>query len=115
MRNIPSFLSLSAVTIVRFYAMYRPLRVFTTTGGVLVAGGILLSTCFLYAYFAGGSPAGHVQSLILAVALVIIGLQTCLIGLLADLVQMNRRISEETMYRLRRSELERAASKKPGR
>jgi glycosyltransferase involved in cell wall biosynthesis len=32
-RSIPSFLALSAVTIVRFYTMYRPLRVFTTVGG----------------------------------------------------------------------------------
>jgi glycosyltransferase involved in cell wall biosynthesis len=31
-RNIPSFLALSIITIVRFYTMYRPLRVFMTLG-----------------------------------------------------------------------------------
>ena len=40
MRNLPSFLALQAVTILRFYTMYRPLRVFMTTGVALIAGGV---------------------------------------------------------------------------
>jgi UPF0716 family protein affecting phage T7 exclusion len=60
-----------------------------------------MSFRFLYFYFSGGATAGHVQSLILAAVLLIVGFQTCLIGLVADLVQMNRKIAEETLYRVR--------------
>lgn len=104
-RNIPSFLGLSVVTIVRFYVMYRPLRVFTLIGGALVAGGVGLGLRFVY-YFFQGMGTGKVQSLILAAILTIVGFQICLIGLIADLVGMNRKMLEETLYRIRRRELD---------
>lgn len=97
-RNIPSFLALSAVTILRFYTMYRPLRVFMTIGGVLVAAALALGVRFLY-FYAIGRGAGHVQSLILAAILSIVGFQVGLIGLVADAVSMNRRMIEELVWR----------------
>ena len=106
-RSIPSFLALSTVTILRFYTMYRPLRVFMTMGGVLIAGGVVLGLRFLYFFWRGGGAAGHVQSLILAAILTIVGFQVCLIGLIADLVRLNRKMLEDTLYRVRRMELER--------
>jgi glycosyltransferase involved in cell wall biosynthesis len=104
-RNVPSFLSLSTVTILRFYTMYRPLRVFMTIGGLLIFVALLLGARFLFYFWFGGGGAGHVQSLILAAILSIVGFQICLIGLMADLVSQNRKISEEVLYRVRRIEL----------
>jgi hypothetical protein len=105
-RSIPSFLALSAVTIVRFYVMYQPLRVFTMIGGVFIAGGAALGLRFLYFYlFSPRGGAGHIQSLILAAILLIVGFQVCLIGLLADLVRLNRRMLEEALYRVREIKL----------
>jgi hypothetical protein len=52
-----------------------------------------------------GTGTGHVQSLILAAVLAIVGFQVLLIGLLADLVRMNRKMLEEMLYRERRREL----------
>jgi glycosyltransferase involved in cell wall biosynthesis len=52
-RSVPSFLTLSAITIIRFYIMYRPIRFFTSIGGTLVAGGVVLGLRFLYFYFQG--------------------------------------------------------------
>jgi hypothetical protein len=92
---------LQTITILRFYTMYRPLRVFMRAGALLIAGGLALGLRFLV-YFIGGSGAGHIQSLILAAVLSIVGFQVCLIGLLADSVSMNRRMLEETLYRARR-------------
>lgn len=103
-RNIPSFLALSAITVLRFYTMYRPLRVFVTTGAVLIAAAASLGVRFLY-FYALGRGAGHIQSLILAAILSIVGFQVCLIGLIADLVSMNRKIQEEGLYRARRTSL----------
>jgi len=105
-RSVPSFLALSAVTILRFYTMYRPMRVFTTIGGTFIAGGVVLGLRFLY-FFLQGVGTGKIQSLILATILTIVGFQVCLIGLMADLVQMNRKMLEEALYRVRRMELER--------
>jgi glycosyltransferase involved in cell wall biosynthesis len=103
-RTIPSFLMLSAVTVIRFYTMYRPLRVFSVAGGILMAGGLVLGLRFLY-FLVQGTGTGHVQSLILAAVLAIVGFQVLLIGLLADLVRMNRKMVEDMLYRARRLEL----------
>ena len=112
-RNVPSFLALSAVAILRFYTMYRPLRVFTTLGGLLLLGGVALGARFLYFYLTG-TGFGHVQSLILAAILSIVGFQVLLIGLLAELVRLNRKMLEDILYRVRRWEVthegQRAAS-----
>jgi heme/copper-type cytochrome/quinol oxidase subunit 4 len=114
-RSVPSFLILSAVTIVRFYTMYRPLRVFGTVGGLFLTGAIALGLRFLY-FFVEGTGSGHVQSLILAAILAIIGFQMLLMGLLADLVRLNRKMMEEALYRLRRSDVgtEQASQREKG-
>ncbi len=104
-RNIPSFLLLSAVAILRFYTMYRPLRVFMMTGGILLGAAVVLGVRFLY-FYAIGRGVGHVQSLILAAVLSIVGFQVGLIGLVADAVSMNRKMTEEMLYRQRRQMLE---------
>ena len=106
MRSIPSYISLSAVTILRFYTMYQPLRVFLTLGGALLIGAMMIGLRFLYFFWLRGGAAGHVQSLILAAILAIVGFQVCLIGLVAELVRMNRKMMEETVYRVRRAALE---------
>ena len=104
-RNMPSFMALQMVTVLRFYTMYRPLRVFMTTGAILITAALILGLRFLY-YYTAQQGAGHVQSLILAAALSIVGFQVCLIGLMADLVSMNRKMMEEVLYRMRRAEPE---------
>ena len=106
MRNMPHFISNSSVTILRAYTLYRPLRIFLILGFAMVMAGSLLGLRFLVFYL-NGSGGGHVQSLILAAVLLIIGFQTILIGLVADLVGFNRKIMEETLYRLRKLEAER--------
>jgi len=112
-RSIPSFLTLSAITIIRFYIMYRPMRVFTTMGGALIGGGVVLGLRFLY-FFLQEAGTGKVQSLILAAIFTIVGFQVCLIGLIADLVRMNRKMLEETLYRVRRMELNTSEDEVPG-
>lgn len=105
-RSIPHYLSLSGQTILRAYTMYRPLRVFTILSLIMLAAGLILALRYLYFWWIG-QGAGHVQSLILSAILLIIGFQTFLIGLLADLVGANRMILEEILYRLRRLEADR--------
>ncbi len=100
MRSIPHYLANSSATIVRAYTMYRPLRVFSILGSLLLAGGLALGIRFLY-FWTLGQGTGHVQSVILAAVLFIVGFQVLLIGLVADLIGFNRKILEELLYRLR--------------
>jgi glycosyltransferase involved in cell wall biosynthesis len=103
MRGLPDYVANSAQTIVRAYTMYRPLRVFFTIGALMVISGAAIGSRFLYHYL-NGDGNGHLQSLILSAILLIVGFQVSLIGLIADLVNFNRKILEETLYRVRRLE-----------
>lgn len=110
MRSIPDYLVNSSATILRAYTMYRPLRVFLFLGSLLIAAGMAGGLRFLW-YYLQGMGAGKIQSLILTAVLLIMGFQACLIGLVADLVGFNRKIIEETLYRVRRLELAKWAAK----
>ena len=103
MRSIPEYLVNSAATILRTYTMYRPLRVFLFIGLVMLLAGTALGGRFLWYYVQGGG-AGKVQSLILTAILLLGGFQSCLIGLVADLIGFNRKMLEEILYRVRRLE-----------
>jgi glycosyltransferase involved in cell wall biosynthesis len=114
MRSIPHYIRNSSAAIVRAYAMYRPLRVFTAIGALLVLLGAIPGIRFLWFYFSG-DRTGHVQSLILAAILIIVGFQVMLIGLLADLMSANRKLLEESLYRLRRRDLDPPTATPPER
>jgi glycosyltransferase involved in cell wall biosynthesis len=105
MRSIPDFVGHSTVTIVRAYAMYQSLRIFTAIAGLMLVSGLGLGIRYLY-FVSIGQGAGHVQSVILAAVLLIVGFQVLLIGLVADLIGFNRRILEELIYRVRKLELD---------
>jgi glycosyltransferase involved in cell wall biosynthesis len=102
--NIRSYVVRSAVTIVRIYALYNPLRVFVLIGGALLLGGLGIGLRFTVYYFLDGG-AGHIQSLILAAVMLITGFQAILFGIIADLVGSNRRMIEDALLRIRRVEL----------
>lgn len=101
MRGVVDYLRNSSITIIRSYAMYRPLRVFAGIGAVLLLAGLLLGVRFLIFLFFFNHGSGNIQSLILAAVLLIVGFQTVLIGLVADLIAFNRKILEEILYRVR--------------
>lgn len=98
------YLQKSAATLLRVYSMYNPLKVFLFLGSASFLTGFTLGLRYLYYYFFAGS-SGHVQSLILSAILMIVGFQTMVIGLVAELIGANRRLNEEMLYRLRKLEL----------
>lgn len=102
-KSVRQYLVQSGSTIVRIYTMYEPLKVFTTIGMVALLAGLATSGRFLYFYFTEGG-AGHVQSLLLAAVLLIVGFQVMLMGLVADVISANRKLLEDLLYRARASE-----------
>jgi len=103
-QSIWMYLRRSGSTLVRIYALYEPLRVFWGLGALGILGGLAIGARFLFQYLAG-EGAGHIQSLILAAVLLIVGFQTMLIGLVADLIGGNRSLLEDTLFRVRELEL----------
>lgn len=110
MRGVKDYLLNSAVTILRSYTLYRPLRVFLYLGTLLLLIGMALILRYIY-FVAIGQGAGHVQSFIVAAVLLIVGFQTWLIGLIADLISFNRKMLEELLYRTRKAEADRGKQK----
>ncbi len=102
MRSLTHYLMHSTVTIMRAYTMYRPLRVFSIIGTILILLGLVPLVRFIIFYFQG-QGAGNIQSLILGAILVIVGFQTFLIGLVADLISFNRKLLEEVLYSIRKN------------
>jgi hypothetical protein len=105
-QGIPHFVARSTSTMIRTYAMYQPLRVFFYIGTALLLVGLYPIVRFLYFYVAG-SGAGHVQSLVIGGAFLIMGFVAYMIGLVADLIAVNRQLLELGLERIRRLELER--------
>jgi glycosyltransferase involved in cell wall biosynthesis len=99
-RSLRQFVTLSAATMIRTYTMYQPLRVFTSIGLLLALVGAAPVLRFLY-FFLAGEGAGHVQSLVLGGVLMVVGLMTVLIGVVADLIAANRRLLEMILERQR--------------
>ncbi len=110
-RSIWAYVRKSIGTIFRIYTMYEPLRMFLYIGSAVFGLGVLIGLRFLYFYLFAGRGGGHIQSLILAAILIIVGFQVFMIGLLADLIGANRRLIEEALYRIKKAELTLSAKK----
>ena len=104
MSSIAGYIKKSMLTILRAVLMYRPLKVFTLIGSVFLIIGALIGIRFIY-YFVNGNGSGHVQSLILAAMMCIIGFQTFVTGLQADIISANRKLLEDIQYRVKKLEL----------
>lgn len=106
--GIPQYLRRSMVTMVRMYLMYQPLRVFFYLTVLFMLGGGFLVGRWVYFHFTlgeGAQVAHHIQSLTVGVGLLVVGFLTGVLGLLADLVNFNRRLVENTLVTVRNIEL----------
>ena len=118
-KSIWSYVKKSILTILRAFMMYKPLMCFTLLAIPSTVIGLGIGVRFLI-YFANGAGGGHIQSLILACTLIIIGFLTFMIGLVADVIAANRKILQDVQYHVKRMEYDRIAPEKgkkkdPGR
>ena len=102
--NIPQFIARQAVSMVRMYAMYRPMRFFFYIGTLLSLAGIIPIARFLVLFFTGNGE-GNIQSLILGGALAGMGFMVFITGLLSDLISQNRQLNELALEKIREIEL----------
>jgi glycosyltransferase involved in cell wall biosynthesis len=86
-------------TIIRSYAMYKALKVFTYTGLVFLLPGLFLGLRFLYYFiFRPHAATGHIQSLIFAAILIIVSFILFVLGIVADLISDNRKLIEKLLF-----------------
>jgi glycosyltransferase involved in cell wall biosynthesis len=94
-KGVLSHIVKSGSTIIRTLLMFKALRVFVTLGMVSLSLSALLGLRYLWYFFLGAS-AGHIQSLILASMLFNLGLLLALVGVIADLIAINRKIMNKS-------------------
>ncbi|HET6942713.1 MAG TPA: glycosyltransferase family 2 protein [Sphingomicrobium sp.] len=99
-KSIPRFILNTGITVIRVYAMYNPLRIFVIAGVLVALVGVAPLVRFLWFYF-NGDGAGHVQSLVIGGALMVLGVVTVMLGAVADLIARNRVLLEQTLERVR--------------
>ena len=85
--------------------MYRPMRIFLTIGGVLFTSGFRSAAGSCITSYPALAPVAS-NRCCLRCFLMVVGFQAGLTGLIADLIANNRRLVEETLWRVRCLELE---------
>jgi glycosyltransferase involved in cell wall biosynthesis len=114
----------NALSILRVYARYEPLRVFATASVVVGLLALAAWMPFLIDWILNGDSSGHIQSLILGAVLFIAAVQLMALGVIGDLLASQRVMAQRVFERVRRVELslgvepshyERGAAHQPAR
>lgn len=104
-KSTAGYVARQALTIIRIFMTYRPFAFFAVPGFLVFLLGFAGGLRFFYFYLIG-EGAGHVQSVILSALLLGSGFFLGVVGLLADLTAVNRKLLEGLDWRLRRIEEE---------
>ena len=101
--SIPDYIRHQVLTLLRIFMTYQPFRFFAVPGIALFSLGMLIGLRFLY-FYVTQAGAGHIQSLILAALLMGMGSFLTIVGLLADLISVNRQLLERVDWRVQKIE-----------
>jgi glycosyltransferase involved in cell wall biosynthesis len=102
-KSIPQFITNTAATMIRSYAMYNPLKVFVLAGAGLFLLGAMPIVRFIW-LFMNGDGQGHLQSIVIGGSLMTLGVVAIMFGAVADLVGRNRQLLEQALERIRHIE-----------
>ncbi|MBO5621206.1 MAG: glycosyltransferase family 2 protein [Butyrivibrio sp.] len=100
-RTMFGYVRTSMLTILRAYLVYKPLKAFLFISIFPTIPAIVVWIRFLY-FFVTAGGAGHIQSLIAACTLLIIGFVCIMIGILGDTICANRKILQDVQYHARK-------------
>ena len=102
-KSIRSYVQRSLITILRVFAIYRPLTLFLWPGALLLLAGFAAGIRYLY-FFLTGSGDGHVQSVVFTALCLLLGTFSLMMGFLAELISTNRKLMERMDVRVQRIE-----------
>jgi glycosyltransferase involved in cell wall biosynthesis len=95
-RSTADHVTRSALGIVRSLVMYRPYALFGIGGAILGIGGLIPFIRYLVLNWSS-SGGQFIQSLLLGVALLIASLLAFALGVIADLIRINRQLIEDSL------------------
>ncbi len=107
-RSVPSHVWQAGKVILSSFILYRPSQVWGALGMLFALLGSIPFFRFLY-FFAQGEGDGHIQSLVAGSALLFLGAQMLIAGMLASAIGWNRRLIEDVLYRQKVEESRRGA------
>jgi len=96
----------NALSIFRVYSQYQPLKVFWGAAVVCGLAALGFFIRFLIPFIEHGGRAGHIQSLIAGAVLFNTAMLLGALGVIGDLLDAQRTISQRTFERIRRIELQ---------
>ena len=103
--SIQVYLRRTLVTMLKVYSMYRPLKVFSITGGTTFLVGFVIGCRYLFFFFQGQTE-GHIQSLILSAIMLTVGFQMIMMGISAELISVNRQLLEDIQLRIKKNKFD---------
>jgi glycosyltransferase involved in cell wall biosynthesis len=104
--STPAYIRRNALSIFRIYSQYEPLKVFWGGAAVMGIAALAVFIRFLISFIEGHGRSGHVQSLIFGAVLIIGAMLLAALGVIGDLLDAQRTLSQRTFERVRRIELE---------
>jgi glycosyltransferase involved in cell wall biosynthesis len=99
-KSTPEHVIKSGVTILRAYIMYRPYMLFMGVGLILLAAGLIPFIRYLIFWF-DSEHGNHIQSLILGSVLLGGAFLSFSLGIIADLIRINRILNEQALEHLK--------------
>lgn len=90
-------------TIFSTYRDYRPLQLFSAIGGIFLLAGVGFGVRVLVHFSQTGMVSPHLPSAVLASLLMIIGLGAFTLGIFVHMLNSQRRLTEEILYRLKKN------------
>jgi glycosyltransferase involved in cell wall biosynthesis len=101
--NISNYAFRAGATIFSTYRDYYPLRLFSFISGVLIIPGLGFGILVLVHFYQTGMVSPHLATAVLASLLIIIGLGTFALGVFVHMLNTQRHLSEEILYRLKKN------------
>jgi hypothetical protein len=106
MKSMRAYIQRSILTILRIFVTYRPLKFFLWLGAVPFTVGAILAARWLWLLYFSDTGRTHLPSLIAAAVCALTGILLWVVGLVGDLVAVNRKLLEDIQLRTKRMEYE---------
>jgi len=100
-KSVYQFVNNSFKIILKAIRDVRPMKFFGIPGLVLVLAALIIFFIFLFFYFQDFKVSPYRNYLLLSAVLFLIGLQTIIFALIADMIKTNRKLTEDQMYLLK--------------
>jgi glycosyltransferase involved in cell wall biosynthesis len=105
--SIGAYVRRNSLSIFRIYSQYEPLRVFWAGAALMGIPALVIFIRFVVLYLGDSHAArGHIQSLIAGAVLFIAAMLLGALGVIGDLLAAQRTLSQRTLERVRRIELQ---------